>query len=303
VSPDNYNIVEPVRAIHPWVGKTIGELAILGEIGRGHSGAVLLAKEAPAGGRVAVKVLSDEFSGSRERVSSFIEEARKAAQLRHPNILRVFRIAQYQGLYFIVMEFAGRGTVKDILQREGRLPLERALKVVRDAAEGLAFAAAVGIVHHDVKPANLLVSGKDIVKVSDFGIADRTGEKTADGDTIYGSPHYMAPEQALGEPATSLSDIYSLGATFYHILAGRPPFVGKGVRELILKHLNDEPTPVNRIVPILPKRVAEVVGTMMAKRKEDRYQTFAQVLQELYSLEDIRTLDKLDLSSRRRKER
>jgi serine/threonine-protein kinase len=264
---------------------------------------VLLGQEDPPGRRVAVKVLSDEFTQSQERVSSFIQEARRAAQLRHPNILRVYRVARYQGIYFIVMEFAARGTLRDVLEREGRLPLERALQVVRHAAEGLAFAAVAGIVHRDVKPANLLITDMDTVKVADFGIADQTGEKTADGDTIYGSPHYMAPEQALGEPATSQSDIYSLGATFYHILTGRPPFIGKGVRELILKHLNDEPTPVNRIVPILPRRVTEVVSTMMAKRREERYETFGQVLQELNSLEGIRTLDKLDFSYRRRKER
>jgi serine/threonine-protein kinase len=272
------------------------------ELGRGACATVLLAREDPSGRQVAIKVLSDEFSRNERQVQSFIEEARRAVKLRHPNILRVFSVAFFENKYFMVMEYSSQGTVQDLLEREGKLPLEHAVRVVRQAAEGLAFAEALGIVHRDIKPGNLLIAGDGTIKVCDMGIAGLTGEQAEDGDSIYGSPHYMAPEQAMGKAASSQSDIYSLGVTFYQVLTGRTPFKDTGRRSLILKHLHEEPVPVNRIVPILPKRVAEVVGFMMAKKPEERYQTFAQVLAELKSLEKVKTLDSLRLSRRQRQE-
>jgi serine/threonine protein kinase len=287
---------------HSWVRRKIGNLSVTMELGRGACATVLLAREDPSGRQVAIKVLSDEFSRNERQVQSFIEEARRAVKLRHPNILRVFSVAFFENKYFMVMEYSSQGTVQDLLEREGKLPLEHAVRVVRQAAEGLAFAEALGIVHRDIKPGNLLIAGDGTIKVCDMGIAGLTGEQAEDGDSIYGSPHYMAPEQAMGKAASSQSDIYSLGVTFYQVLTGRTPFKDTGRRSLILKHLHEEPVPVNRIVPILPKRVAEVVGFMMAKKPEERYQTFAQVLAELKSLEKVKTLDSLRLSRRQRQE-
>ena len=295
--------LESAEEIHPWVGRKIGKLTIMAEIGRGRCGAVLLAKEDPPGRRVAVKVLSDELASKEEQVLSFIEEARRAVKLRHPNVMRVYSVAVFKDRYFMVSEFASRGTIQDLIDKEGKLPLKKAVRMARQAAQGLAYAEEHGIVHRDVKPANLLITGDDTVKVADLGIADLTGEGTGDGDSIYGSPLYMAPEQAMGEPASNQSDIYSLGVTFYQMLTGKTPFKDTGRRALILKHLHEEPVPVKRILPLLPKKVAEVVGFMMAKKPEERYHTFAQVLAELESLERLKTLDKLKLSRHQRKER
>lgn len=300
---DNIIRLEVVGDAHPWVGKTVGNFTFTKELGRGRCATVLLAREDPPGRQVAVKVLSEDFSRDKVQVESFVEEARRTAKLRHSNILRIFRVALYKKTYFMVIEYASQGSVQDILERKGRFPLKEAVRIACEAANGLAFAEVQGIVHRDIKPANLLIAGDGTVKISDLGIAGTVGEDIGTEDSVYGSPHYMAPEQALGKPATNQSDIYSLGVTLYHMLTGKTPFKGKGKRSLILKHLHEEPKSVHRLVPILPKRVSEVVSNMMAKEPGERYLTFAQVLIELESLEDVKTLDKLNLSRRRGKER
>ncbi len=288
---------------HPWVGRTIGNLTFTKELGYGRCATVLLAREDPPGRQVAVKALSEEFCAKKEQIQAFVEEARRAGKLRHRNILRIFRVSLYQKRYFMVMEYAAGGTLQDLLKRRRRLPLREAIQIARQTAEGLAFAESRGIVHRDVKPANLLISRDGTIKVADLGVAGQTGEEVIRGDDIYGSPHYMAPEQAMGKPASSQSDIYSLGATLYQMLTGRTPFKDAGRRALILKHMHEEPMPVNRIVPALPKRVSEVISNMMAKKPEERYKSFAQVITELKSLEKIRTLNRLNLSRRHRRER
>ena len=287
---------------HPWTGKKIGDLEIKELIGSGRSASVLRAYENPPGRVVAVKVLSPEFCSDEKHVASFIQEARRAAKLKHPNILRVYRVALYKGLYFIVMEYAERGTLQDMLDKRGRLPLGEAVQLLRQAAEGLAYAAEKGVVHRDVKPQNLLVGANGAIKVADLGIAGLMGEKNEEGDTLFGSPHYIAPEQARGEPASSQSDIYSLGVALYHALTGRTPFKDQPIRSLIICHFTEMPPPVNKLVPTLPRRVSDIVDTMMAKEPEDRYQTFEQVLSELDALEKIKTFDQLKLKNKRRKE-
>jgi serine/threonine protein kinase len=302
MSRENANTYGNSEEVHPWVGRRIGKLTFVKEIGRGACATVLLARYDPQGREVAVKILSDEFSGSDQQIELFVEEARRTIKLKHPNILRIFNVAVFENIYFMVMEYAPRGTLQDLLESKGRLPLDEAVRIISQAAEGLAFAEINGFVHRDIKPANLLIATDGTIKISDMGIAGLRGEQAEDEDSIYGSPHYMAPEQAMGKVASSQSDIYSLGVTFYQILTGRTPFKDTGKRSLILKHLHEKPIPVNRIVPILPKRAAEIVGFMMAKKPEERYQTFAQVLAELKTLEEVKTLDRLKLSRRQRKE-
>lgn len=289
------------RGSHPWVGKKIGNLEIKRLIGQGRSADVLLAREDPPGRLVAVKILSDEFSRNPAAVADFIEEARRAAKLRHPNILDVYRVAMYKDRYFIVLEYADGGTLADLLMLEGKLSLKEAAQYMSDSARGLAYAATCGLVHRDIKPENLLIAQDGTVKVADLGIAGKTGQHTDQGDSIFGTAHYIAPEQALGEPASSKSDIYSLGATFYHLLTGRTPFKNAGVNSLILNHLHDKPTPVNRIVPTLPKRASVVIERMMEKDPRDRFEDFNEVLEELGALTRLKTLDKLRLGDRKRR--
>lgn len=273
---------------HPWIGKTIGTLAFERELGRGYSATVLLALQEQLDREVAVKVLSEEFCRDRARVQSFIREARRAEKLRHPHVLRVFGAAVFENRYYMITEYASRGTVQDLIERKGRLPQKNAVHILRQAAEGLAFAEEQGLVHRDVKPANLLVTEDETIKIGDLGISAVAGHGALHEDSIFGSPLYISPEQASGRPVTSRSDIYSLGATFYHMLTGRTPFKDTGRRGLIIKHLHEEPVPVNRVVPVLRKNVAELVKCMMAKQPDKRCQSFNEVIERLASLEKAR---------------
>jgi len=288
---------------HPWLGKKIGQFLFEKELGKGACATVFLAHDNSSGRKYAVKVLYDSLCKNSEYVNSFVEEARKAIKLKHPNILRVYSVATFENRYFMVSEFAVNGTVQDMLDRKTKIPLKEAVRMAHEAAEGLMFAENKGIVHRDIKPANLLISKDSSIKIADLGIADKKGGDSGDADDIYGSPHYMAPEQAMGKPVTSQSDIYSLGATLYHMLTGKTPFTATGRRGLIMKHLNEKPVPVNRVVPTIPKKAGDTINLMMAKKPEDRFQNFAQVITALELLENLKTLDKLRLSRYQRKER
>jgi serine/threonine protein kinase len=287
---------------HPWVGSQIGNLTVKGIIGKGRTAEVLLAREEPPGRDVAVKLLSEEFCPDESRVRSFIEEARNEAKLKHRNILEVYRVAVFRDRYFMVFEYASGGTVAEMLRKQGHIPLKEAVRIIREAVEGLRFASILGMIHRDIKPENLLIGGDGTIKVADFGIASRTGECAREDGLIYGSPHYISPEQAGGAGASTAGDIYSLGATFYHLLTGRTPFKEQPIRSLILCHISETPIPANRIIPTLPKRVVEVVENMMAKNPADRYQNYDQVLSELGELENVKTFDKLRLGGKRRRD-
>ncbi len=266
-------------------GYRIGRL-----LGRGGMGTVYEAVQVSLERRVAFKVLARELAADGQFVDRFTAEARAAAQLNHPNIVQVYDVGtagpSAAPIRFYSMEFMAQGSVEDLLRKEGKLPLERTLPIIFDAARGLEYAEKHGVVHRDIKPDNLMISEDGVVKIGDLGIATRrrTAEEASKEDGVSGSPHYIAPEQAMGRAIDQRADLYALGVSMYQMLAGDTPFDGASAREVILKHLNETPPPLKDKCPDLPPEVIALVERLMEKDPTRRLASASILLQELVPL-------------------
>lgn len=271
---------------HPLIGREISGYRILDRVGRGGMGTVYRALQTSLDRIVALKVLAPHLVQNTNFVNLFIREARAAGSLSHPNIVQVYDVGVHGDVYFFSMEYIPDGSVEDLLNRNGPIPLARALQLVHDAARGLEYAERLGIVHRDIKPGNLMVGTGGVVKIGDLGISRSTdGEgQASQKDGVSGSPHYIAPEQARGDDIDSRSDVYSLGVSLYQCLSGRTPFRGATPREVILKHLKETPPPLSDLVENLPGDVAALVEHMMAKKVDERVKSAGDLLEELSPL-------------------
>ncbi|MCZ2341370.1 MAG: serine/threonine protein kinase [Bacteroidales bacterium] len=269
-------------------GFIIGPYVIRDEIGKGGMGAVYLAEHRSLRRQVALKVLLGDKVNQPGAVDRFFREARAAAALDHSNIVRVFDVGQQGDSYYLVMDYVPGTTLDKIQEKESTLPYARAADYIAQAAAGLQHAAEKGFVHRDIKPANLMVTPDGIVKILDMGLArslcktdDVTGIK--DRDAILGTADYVSPEQALGNADLDIrSDIYSLGATFYTLLMGHPPFPGNVAQKLIHHQQTPVPRP-SAADPAIPEGVSDIVVRMMAKRREDRFQSPLELMIALSS--------------------
>ncbi len=255
-------------------------------IGRGGMGDVYLAVQTSLDRRVAIKVLTARFASDAEFVRRFQAEARAAAALNHPNVVTVYDVGEDRGTHYLSMEFMERGTFEDRVAKAGRLPVDEVLAILRDAAAGLVYAEAKRIVHRDLKPANLMQNHVGQTKIADLGLAthvEAEEAQTADRK-VFGTPHFMSPEQARGEKVDHRSDIYSLGATAYRLLTGHTPFEGKDTREIVRALLKDEPRAMRDFVPDLPDWIVDLVGRMMRKDLGDRVQSANELARELEGL-------------------
>jgi eukaryotic-like serine/threonine-protein kinase len=222
---------------------------------------------------VAIKILHDHFSDDPEYVERFRREARALAQLNHPNIVTVIDRGEYEGRQFIVFEHVEGENLKELVDREGQLPVEQALSLVHQVARGLAFAHEHGVVHRDVKPHNVLIDEDGVAKVTDFGIARSIDP--ADGLTetgaLLGTSEYIAPEQASGGRVDERSDQYSLAAVLYELLAGEPPYTGENFMAVAMKHVQDPVPSVREVRPDVSPRLDAIVARALAKRPENRF--------------------------------
>jgi serine/threonine-protein kinase len=267
----------------PLIGESLGEFEIVALLGRGGMGAVYRARQASLDRLVAVKVLPQHVAEDVSFLERFRREARAAAAISHSNIVQVFSVGQDKGYQFIAMELVDGESLSAVLNREGRVAPDLALAYLKQVASALAKAHAAGIVHRDIKPANLLLTSDGLVKVADFGLAKRPGTDvsvTATGAAL-GTPLYMPPEAAEAKPCDARSDLYSLGATFYHLLAGRPPFEGATAAELILKHYQAEVQPLDEAAPDAPPALCSVIRRLLRKDPAERFQTAAELLDAL----------------------
>ncbi|MBI4605127.1 MAG: protein kinase [Planctomycetes bacterium] len=266
------------EAVDPLIGRTVGGYLIQQRIGRGGMGTVYRALQISLERLVAFKVLSRALTEDREFVVRFLSEARVAAKLDHPNVVRVYDVGEDGGCFFLSMEHMPGGSVQDAIDREGPLGPERAIRLGLDAAKALVWASEKGIVHRDLKPDNLLVAQDGSVKVADFGLAadERKSKTLYAGGKVLGTPGYMAPEQALGKPVDHRADIYALGSTLYAALVGAAPYSGTSPVEVLLKKVNEPPRPLREAAPSTPPAVAAAVERMMAREPEDRYATAAE---------------------------
>jgi eukaryotic-like serine/threonine-protein kinase len=234
---------------------------------------------------VAVKILASQFAQDDSSVARFRREAQSAAALNHPNVVSVFDTGSDDGVHWIVMEFVEGRTLKDVIAEDGALEPNRALQIAREVALALASAHENGLVHRDVKPANIMITPSGETKVMDFGIAravtsagDPTLTKTG---FVMGTAAYLSPEQAEGKPVDARSDIYSLGCVLYEMLAGRPPFEGSSPVAVASAHMSAEPEPISKVNPAVPREVEAVVARAMRKDPEERYQDARDMADDL----------------------
>ncbi len=251
---------------------------VLEELGRGGMGFVYRAEQTSLHREVALKVLNRELTKDPTFVARFVAEARAAAKLQHPNVVQVFDVDHDGDLYFFAMELMHDGSLEDWLEQHGAMPADRALRVVADAAAGLAYAESLGIVHRDIKPDNLMLDQHGSVKIADLGLAS-TVEETE--EKAIGTPHFMAPEQVLKKPIDHRTDLYALGCTFYRLVTGKTPFRGASVKDILRAQVKDDAEPAHRANPDVPVEVAAIVQRLMAKDPAQRYQTANDLLEDL----------------------
>ena len=261
-----------------------GRYAIEEVLGRGGMSSVYRAHDRVLEREVALKVLNQALSDDPEHVERFRREARAIAQLSHPNLVTVMDRGQVEGHEFIVFELVRGQNLKELLAEQRALPVEDALGFVRQAARGLEYAHAHGVVHRDVKPQNILVDPLGTAKVTDFGIArlieQEDGTITQSG-TIMGTSDYLSPEQATGKEVDDRSDQYSLGVLLFELLTGEVPYDGDGAVTVALKHVHDPVPSVRTRRSEVSPRVDELVRRAMAKRPEDRFPSIQDLIREI----------------------
>ena len=272
----------------PLVGQTLGQFKLLSRLGSGAKGVVYEAEDVLLGRRVAVKVLAAELlSRGRSALKRFMLEARIASRLDHRNCVTVYAVGKHEGLLFFAMTLVRGMSAQDFLERKGPLDPVLATRIVESAARGLAAAHAIGVVHRDIKPANILLGHDGSIKLADFGIAkaadEAIGELTEPGRWM-GTPQYMSPEQCRGEPADFRSDIYALGATWYCLLTGRPPFSEANPRGVMYKQVFESHPDPRLFRPDLAESCVRLLNRCLAKDPSERPQTALEFADQLRSV-------------------
>jgi eukaryotic-like serine/threonine-protein kinase len=258
----------------PFIGKTLGRYRIEAKLGQGGMGAVYRGVDASLDRAVAVKVLPPHFAAQPEFLERFRREARKAAQLTHANIVQVYEVGEHEGTHFIAMQYLGGGSLADRIQEQQVLPPMEAARIVRDVGRGLAKAHKAGVIHRDMKPANIFLDEDGDVRVGDFGLVkDLAGGDqplTATG-TVLGTPHYMAPEQCQGLPEVDgRVDLYALGLILYQCLSGVLPVQGTTPLQIISHRLQADPTPLGQLAPHTPPALQTIVQALLVRDRDRR---------------------------------
>jgi eukaryotic-like serine/threonine-protein kinase len=261
---------------------TAGEYDVHGLVGTGGMAYVFAATEVALQRKVAIKVMVPALVPDPSLTERFKREARTAASLSHPAIIPIHAVRETEQLVYFVMKFIEGRTLETILALQGALPTGMAQNIVAQVAGGLAFAHRRGVVHRDVKPANILIDEHGFAVVTDFGIAKvNDAKKLTSTGSILGTPHYMAPEQFAGQNVGPASDQYGLGAVAYECLVGAPPFNGASIAEVMKGHLFDAPVPVRTRRGDCPPAFADVVMRMLAKSPAQRYASLDDVVKRL----------------------
>lgn len=256
--------------------------------GSGGMAVIYKAIDMALGRSVAVKILRPSLTDDPAFLARFRNEARSVANLTHPNIVTVHDVGNDGPTHYIVMEFVEGQDLKRIIRSEGQLAPDRALNIAIQICAGIGFAHRAGLVHADVKPQNILVTRDDVVKVTDFGIAQaltdtQPGEKQT---VVWGSPHYFAPEQARGERPSPASDVYSIGIVLFEMLTGRLPYTGTNQQELALAHIRDRIPMVTEFNPEIAEALSSIVYKVMSKEPASRYRMADQLGNILVSYRD-----------------
>jgi len=255
--------------------RSFGDYLIEKELGQGGMGTVYLAKDTGLNRNVALKILRADLSHDPEFARKFLEEVEVTASLAHPNIIRVFTLGEHEGRLYLVMEHLDEPSLEQRMEQQGKIPERQVLEIGLGIASALQFAhEETGLIHRDIKPGNILFGRGDIPKLADFGLAAGARSALGQQDEIWGTPYYVSPERLMREPEDIRSDIYSLGATLYHAMAGRPPFEAETAEEVAKRHLSDRPPPLRTFCPDSQEQTVYALDKSIARNIESRWPNY-----------------------------
>jgi serine/threonine-protein kinase len=272
-------------------GQTLGDFRVVRRLGQGGMGQVYLAEQISLRRKVALKILRADLARDPAALQRFQAEAEAVARFTHANVVQVYAIGEANGLHYMALEYVEGRNLRDYLARKGSPDLPVVFSIMRQVAAALQRAGEAGLIHRDIKPENILITRAGEVKVADFGLSrcfmpDQAPLSLTQTGVTMGTPLYMSPEQVEGKSLDPRTDIYSFGVTCYHMLAGQPPFRGETAFEVAVKHVRDEPVPLQQVRPDLPPGLCELVQRMMAKEPAQRVQTCRDLLRELTRLQE-----------------
>jgi len=250
-------------------------------LGEGGMGSAFRALDLALDRDVALKVLKIQSDNLHDEAEKLAHEARTTAQINHPNVVRIFDFGETRSQFYIAMELVGGGSLDDLMQERGMVPEITALEVGVQIAQGLKAAMELGLIHRDIKPANILFADRGTVKLVDFGLAVVANDTATSPTEIWGTPYYVAPEKLDELPEDFRSDIYSLGGTLFHAMAGRPPYEADNASLVALKQLKSRPVSLQAFAPDVCNETAYVINRMMAKMPNKRYQSYDELIEHL----------------------
>lgn len=272
------------------VSSQIPGYKILGKLGSGAMAVVYKAKQISLDRTVAIKVLPKKFVQKSDYVERFYKEGRIAAKMNHNNIVQAIDVGEVGGLYYFVMEYVEGRTLYDDLSKGRIFKEDEAIDIILQLVSALGHAHALGLIHRDVKPKNIMISKDGVVKLADMGLAREASDIKAarhEQGKAFGTPYYIAPEQIRGlMDIDGRADIYALGATLFHMLTGRVPYEASTPSEVMRKHLKEPLTPPDHINTALTAGISEVIEVMMAKERDERYRTMEEVMSDLQAVRD-----------------
>jgi len=261
---------------------------LVAQQGSGGMSVIYKATDRSLGRTVAIKILRPSLTQDPAFLDKFQQEARSVAKMAHPNIVTVHDVGSDGPTHYIVMEMVEGSDLKKVIKTQGALSFEKALDYAINICNGLGYAHRSHLVHADVKPQNILINQDNVIKITDFGIAQAYTDTMPQtrADVVWGSPHYFAPEQARGEKPTPASDVYSIGIVMFEMFTGRLPFVGASQRELAMAHIQADIPRAKDINPAIPEEVSKIIARVMSKRPNDRYSHADQLGHILKGVQD-----------------
>ena len=269
-------------------GAAAGEKAFFGnyelerELGQGGMGVVYLARDTGLNRKVALKILRSDLSDDSTFAQKFLDEVEVTASLAHPNIIRVYTLGEQDGRLYLVMEHLDQPSLEQKMDEGGKLSERDVLEIGIGIASALQFAhEETGMIHRDIKPGNILFGRGNIPKLADFGLAAGARSALGQQDEIWGTPYYVSPERLNREEEDIRSDIYSLGATLYHAMAGRAPFEADTAEEVAKRHLFDRPPPLRSLCPSANEQTVYTVDRCLQKKTQERWRTYEELILQL----------------------
>ncbi len=261
--------------------KVFNNFEVVELIGQGGMGSVFKAYDHTLERMVALKVLRREMSASEEERAKLEQEARVTASVNHPHVVRVYSFGEADGQFYLAMELVEKGSLDDLMSIQSRVSEAQVLEIGLQIAQGLEAAAERGLIHRDVKPGNILFADAHTTKIVDFGLARVLEEEAEARGEIWGTPYYIAPERLNYEPEDFRSDIYSLGGTLFHAIAGRPPFEAESASLVALKQIKSQPVSLEAFAPDVAPETAYVINRMLEKDPDERYATYGELIEHL----------------------